>query len=152
MHRLVDNRSKVFQLADLTFQQREVVRNCMAKHHGAGEPPPSVIIENVENTTRGNAGRTAETIQRYSEVCTKAGPTRSHPFRGVRELSLQPTDLDRLVGKSAPLAEQIDTLSERYKKVASYLEIPDKENFLTSNAYVRFSLNSQKCLPPITQY
>jgi len=86
---------------------------------GSGAPPPKFDSDDLAAMSRGRAERVATAIRSYAAAIADAGPPAEHPFAGVGNCDLQPTDLGRLqrqlseaAGKAARLAEAIGTAAE----------------------------------------
>jgi len=86
-----------------------------ARFAGAGSPPPSLSLDGLEKVDRLRANEIATEIQTYVELLAREGQECDHPFRGVRNLSLQPTDLARAFAN-------IDEFVCRCEKVAAKFE------------------------------
>lgn len=88
---------------------------------GAGEPPPSLAAPGIENMNRIIADEIAAEIANYASLFGREGPESAHPLRGVRELSMQPTDLARICEASERLADRCNELDKRFAQIADLL-------------------------------
>lgn len=66
---------------------------------GKGRLPPSIPLDGLERLDSTQRRKAVQTICRYVEALEKVGAPEAHPFRGVQEYDLQPTDLSRLEGE-----------------------------------------------------
>ncbi|HBS33432.1 MAG TPA: DUF3320 domain-containing protein [Parvularcula sp.] len=92
-----------------------------AKFAGAGSPPPSLSVDGLEKIDRLRANEIAAEIQTYAELLVREGQECDHPFRGVRNFSLQPTDLTRVCSDAEIFAAECERVAKQFGQVAAYL-------------------------------
>lgn len=63
---------------------------------GQGARPPAIPLDGLETLNPEARAGAQDAIARFVAARDRAGPPDAHPFRGVRALDLQPTDLARL--------------------------------------------------------
>lgn len=77
---------------------------------GKGALPPSIPLDSLEKLDLAQRRRAVQAITRYLEAMEKIGAPEAHPFRGVQEYDLQPTDLSRLEGELSKASNALDSL------------------------------------------
>lgn len=68
---------------------------------GQGAKPPSIPLDGLERLGAPERKAALGAIARFAEALLVVGAPEHHPYRGVREYDLQPTDLSRLGGELA---------------------------------------------------
>lgn len=63
---------------------------------GQGTPPPQLSLDGLESLTKEDQKRIGTAISNYVRALEASDYKTEHPFMGVRNLDLQPTDLQRL--------------------------------------------------------
>jgi hypothetical protein len=88
---------------------------------GKSAPPPSIPLAGLENLARESRRSAFAAIGRFTAALDAAGTLSEHPFRGVRALDLQPTDLDRLASELRAAAAAIGDLTRHAARLARLL-------------------------------
>ena len=68
----------------------------LIRYSGLDLPAPSVALTDLERLTNVARDRIARNVQQFADALRDSGFPRQHPFIGVNELDLQPTDRRRL--------------------------------------------------------
>lgn len=110
----------------------------LSKFSGSGQPPPSILVDDIESISRSSAIEITRSIEKFSERLSKIGSLSAHPYYGVQELSLQPTDQARLQTSSVELSGVIEKLDSQYKKVAAVLNISALPTLSNISELVKF--------------
>lgn len=63
---------------------------------GRGVPAPRIPIDGLSDLAKPDLEGVVEQVRTYANLSLRAGPTSDHPFFGVGETGLQPTDLRRV--------------------------------------------------------
>ncbi len=92
-----------------------------AKYAGSGAPPPFIAAAGLDDIDRAQADEIASNIETYAGLLAREGPDNKHPFRGVRNLSLQPTDLQRACERADALARRCERVAADFGSVATNL-------------------------------
>jgi len=78
---------------------------------GRGAQPPSIPLEGLESLGPQQRKAALQAIERFVEALKAIGAPEVHPYRGVGEYNLQPTDLSRLVGELEAATAAITAVS-----------------------------------------
>ncbi len=85
----------------------------MVNFIGKGATPPAIPLDGLHALGREARAAACDAIAQFIPAWTKAGAPENHPFRGTRQLDLQPMDLARLEKElSAAIAAVGDLLKE----------------------------------------
>ncbi|MEM9740055.1 MAG: DUF3320 domain-containing protein [Pseudomonadota bacterium] len=90
---------------------------------GRGAPPPSWRQDHLAKLTAGKAREIAELIDAYTTALEGVGKRSDHPFAGTTNLTLQPTDLQRLKPKLADTAKATEDLVGRCQALSQTLGV-----------------------------
>lgn len=90
----------------------------------SGRQPPSIPLEGLEKFGRVRRQNGQQALLKLLGILEEAGPPGRHPFRAVRELNLQPTDLARLATDLTSAAEAIDGLLGEAARISGAVSIP----------------------------
>jgi Protein of unknown function (DUF4011)/REase_MTES_1575/Protein of unknown function (DUF3320)/AAA domain len=88
---------------------------------GQGAPTPKMATDGLADVHAGEAKQLGSLIAAFGNAVTDAGPLHDHPFFGVWQLDLQPTDLARLGGRLEAVADIIAELSDAISTAADAL-------------------------------
>jgi hypothetical protein len=95
----------------------------LARAVGQNESPPDAILSLDVCADAVAFGRVEEAASQLVKLAKTAGPMREHPWKGVRNLQLQPMDLERFIGGLPPLSEAISALKKLCENGAAILNI-----------------------------
>lgn len=84
----------------------------------SGARPPSIPMQGMEKLGPQDRERGRSALTKLAEAHREAGPPDRHPFRGVRALNLQPTDLARLETEIKAISSAIEALVSESHKIA----------------------------------
>lgn len=107
-------------------QSGESAFDAMARQiHFAGQnaPAPTMLADGLADVHADEAKRLGMLIAAFGNAVSEAGPLHEHPFFGVRQLDLQPTDMERLSGKLKATAETVASLIAAINSAAKALGI-----------------------------
>ncbi|MDF2141733.1 DUF3320 domain-containing protein [Paenirhodobacter sp. CAU 1674] len=90
---------------------------------GKGAPAPSIALDSLETLTRSMRDQAVDAIEHFISASKRVGEPEEHPFRGTRNLDLQPTDLARLENEIDDAVTAIDELLDRASEVSVRLHI-----------------------------
>lgn len=82
-------------------------------------PPPRLDSETFAELTNAERDALRKTVQAFAESLDEIGPPHKHPFFGVQNLDLQPTDLNRL---EAELKKALDSTRELVRTASMIAE------------------------------
>lgn len=88
---------------------------------GAGCKPPSIREDGLERLTREARKQALDAIEAFRTAMGRVGAFEAHPYRGVSEIDLQPTDLDRLEDDLGRAAQAIRALCLEASQIAAAL-------------------------------
>jgi hypothetical protein len=94
-------------------QSGESAFDAMARQiHFAGQnaPAPTMLADGLADIHADEAKRLGSLIAAFGNAVSDAGPLHEHPFYGVGQADLQPTDMERLSGRLKATAETIASL------------------------------------------
>ena len=77
---------------------------------GKGAQPPSIPLEGLERLGPDQRKSAIQAISRFVQALNDVGAPEAHPFRGVGDFDLQPTDLSRLEGELQAASAQLTKL------------------------------------------
>ena len=127
-HKLRETRDKLNTIAgDLhreVGQSGESAFEAMARQihfMGQGAPAPKVATEGLADVHATVAKQFGSLIAAFGNAVTDAGPLHDHPFFGVGQHDLQPTDLARLGGRLDAVADITAGLSDAISAAADAL-------------------------------
>jgi very-short-patch-repair endonuclease len=95
---------------------------------GKGAPPPSIPLAGLENLNRESRRTAYGAIKQFTAALDAAGALEEHPYRGVKELDLQPTDLHRLANDLRAAAAAIEDLKGQVAHLARLLHRTEPVN------------------------
>lgn len=90
---------------------------------GKNAPTPKMAADGLSEINRADAKQVGTLISTYGDAIAEAGPIENHPFYGVAQLELQPTDLTRLKINFKNLAQKVDGLSKSIESAANALGV-----------------------------
>lgn len=93
---------------------------------GQSTPAPTMPADGLADLHVDEAKRLGTLMATFGEAVRDAGPLNNHPFFGVGQLELQPTDLARLSDKLAAVAESAASLNLAIKTAAEVLRVEAK--------------------------
>ncbi|WP_050526531.1 DUF3320 domain-containing protein [Pseudorhodobacter aquimaris] len=85
---------------------------------GRGAQPPSIPLVGLENLGPPQRRAALQAIVRFVEALKGVGAPETHPYRGVAEYNLQPTDLARLSGELGAAAAALTAVSAEAASLA----------------------------------
>ncbi|WP_422003063.1 DUF3320 domain-containing protein [Roseovarius mucosus] len=91
---------------------------------GKGAQPPSIPLEGLERLGAPERQAALAAIARFVEALRDIGAPDCHPYRGVSNYDLQPTDLSRLGGELAAASTALTHLSAEAARLAPTLLRP----------------------------
>jgi hypothetical protein len=92
-----------------------------ARFMGAGVRPPRLKADRLASMTRAREAELLELIGKYGNLLAKGQGSRQHPFKGVRNLDLQPVDLARLVVDLTNAIEDFELFAPAFNAAMSDL-------------------------------
>ncbi len=93
---------------------------------GVGAPPPTLRRASLPNVTKQQLSDVMSAIDSYGEIRTQVGPRRDHPFFGVRNLTLQPLDVQRLIQHIGKAIGPLEALAETLSAYAKALDVESR--------------------------
>lgn len=87
----------------------------------SGIQPPKLVLPQASRWTSSQFESAQKACQQYANVIRTAGLTKDHPWRGVGNLNLQPTDLQRLSTKLKAASSAFQTLEKSVPEVIGLL-------------------------------
>jgi Protein of unknown function (DUF4011)/REase_MTES_1575/Protein of unknown function (DUF3320)/AAA domain len=127
-HKLREARDKLNVIAgDLhreVGQSGESAFEAMARQihfMGQSAPAPQMATDGLADFHAGEAKQLGALIAAFGNAVTEAGPLHDHPFFGVGQLDLQPTDISRLGDRLQTIANATAELSDAISEAASAL-------------------------------
>ncbi len=90
----------------------------------SGCRPPVIPLQGLEKAGRSDRDHGTRAIEKLLRALEEAGSPDRHPYRSVRELNLQPTDLERLKVELAAAVEAIHELLAEAARVADVISMP----------------------------
>jgi hypothetical protein len=112
---------------------------------GKGTRPPAISYEGLETMDLQARRRATKTINEYVKALQQIGVPSNHPFRGVKALDLQPTDVSRL---SDELTAGLDSFSSIFGMVQDFCDTAGIDT-PSSLGQLDMVLNLLECLEPI---
>lgn len=94
----------------------------LVRAHGIGRPPPRISVSAAVNWTFAEYQTICATVERYTAITDVSGPVTAHPWRGVRNRTLQPPDLQRLELQGPDAADAFEALNVRARSGALLME------------------------------
>jgi hypothetical protein len=94
---------------------------------GKGAKPPCIPLTGLEELGGEERNTALQAITRFVEALEAVGAPEVHPFRGVRNHDLQPTDLSRLETELEDASVALNTLEVEAAAVAKLLFQPEPE-------------------------
>jgi hypothetical protein len=91
---------------------------------GQKTSPPLLKAVGLHELTNEKRDDLIRKIEAFRDIFKKAGPAKSHPFRGVAALDIQPTDLQRLEDELIEADKEIVFLLEHAISVSAKLVFP----------------------------
>ena len=85
---------------------------------GKGALPPSIPLDNLDRLGLSERRTAAQAISRFVEALAVIGSPEAHPFRGVQNHDLQPTDLSRLEADLATASTSLTSLLSEASRLA----------------------------------
>lgn len=101
--------------------------------------PPNIPLDDLHLLDRDAREAATQAIKEYTAARSKIGAPENHPFRGTRNLNLQPTDLTRLGGELTAAVSAIDELLTECQKLASIVQQIEPRT-ISENSALGFSL------------
>ncbi len=87
----------------------------------SGIQPPKMALPQASHWTPSQFGSAQKACQQYANVMRTAGLAKNHPWRGVGNLTLQPTDLQRLSSKLSAASAAFQTLQKSVPELIGLL-------------------------------
>ncbi len=103
---------------------------------GKGAQPPSIPLDNLDKLNLAQRRIAAQAIARFVEALAVIGAPEAHPFLGVQDYDLQPTDLSRLEGDLATASIAIGALLTEVERIAASVTRPAPLTFSETAALV----------------
>ncbi|NPD16486.1 DUF3320 domain-containing protein [Xinfangfangia sp. D13-10-4-6] len=91
---------------------------------GKGAQPPSIPLDNLDKLSLPQRRTAAQSISRFVEALAVIGAPEAHPFRGVQDYDLQPTDLLRLEGDLSAASTALNALLTEGGRIGAELARP----------------------------
>lgn len=91
---------------------------------GKDAKPPSISLENLNQLDASHRRTAIQAIVRFVEALVVIGAPEVHPFRGVGEYDLQPTDISRLEGELEAASAALTKLYLEAAGQAKFLQKP----------------------------
>ena len=88
---------------------------------GADKKFPEIPRDGLEKLSHERRLQLCNSIERFTDALSHSGPREQHPYRGTKELDLQPTDLARLESELAQAIDAIERLQDETRKLAERL-------------------------------
>ena len=99
----------------------------IARLIGRDVPPPQIPSDSLENLDEPARRELVDRLATFVELTKQAGPEANHPFAGVGETGLQPTDLQRVGPELDATIQGIAELRERAAGAAEAAGLPVPE-------------------------
>lgn len=100
----------------------------LVRAQGLEIPPASTPMPDVTAWTKEDYQRAVSATSRLAEEITKTGPKTQHPWFGVGNLDLQPTDLARLEQSSSRARRMLVSFTDLIRNTAATLAVPAPGN------------------------
>ena len=84
----------------------------LARAKGLGLPPCAVALPGAEGWTGADFAAISKAARTLARIVAEAGPAGGHPWSGVRNLDLQPFDVERLAADAGALAPDLERFAE----------------------------------------
>jgi very-short-patch-repair endonuclease len=95
----------------------------------SGIQPPKMVLPHASRWTPSQFESAQKACQQYANVMRTAGLAKDHPWRGVGNLTLQPTDLQRLFPKLSAASSSYQTLQKSAAELMSLLNWEGEPRF-----------------------
>jgi very-short-patch-repair endonuclease len=92
----------------------------------AGFSPPDISIRDIQNWPYERRNIAIDAVDALARITQKAGRREEHPFNGVHNPHVLPTDLPRLKQRLDRLLQKIDRASEATAKVARSVHVDEE--------------------------
>lgn len=99
----------------------------LSRFLGRGVTPPVIPLEDLEKLDRKSRREIAELINLYVEARNTVGSPEAHPFYGVEETELQPTDVARLRSELREAVDASKALLQDASEIAEALNVSPPE-------------------------
>ena len=101
---------------------------------GRGDvPDPSIPQHGIEQLDQERRDAVAQAVGEYIRALELTGNVDEHPFRGAREIGLQPVDQNRLKKELDTAADGIDAFMKHASETARSWELPEPATFDETN-------------------
>src|SRR5215204_3200848 len=91
---------------------------------GRGLPPPEIRITGLETWDSGAYQRVENAVESLASIFQRLGTNQAHPWRGIRNLHLQPPDLARLQDRLTKLRKVLQELAQLSASSATVIAQP----------------------------
>ncbi len=96
---------------------------------GQGAQPPSIRLAGLDKLGATQRNAALQAISALMQAMKRAGPPASHPFLGIKELGLQPTDLARLAAELNEASSALAAMTDRVSQAARPLALAEPRSF-----------------------
>ena len=142
-------RDKLNEVADMLHQQLpeygytpfSVIAD-ISDFMGRGVPPPGTRSENLHKLTDSDRNSCVQDIMEFCETIDRSGIPAEHPFLGVADCDLQPTDIRRLEGDLGNAVMAVDKYLESAGHVSSALSYPAVETLRAGKVLIKLLAHS----------
>jgi hypothetical protein len=101
-------------------------------------PPPSYSVPEMASWTNSVYETVSKAAETYARTIRTSGPVHSHPWRGVRNAGLEPTDLDRIAEAGPRVAAELRELAKTAALISPYLQIDWQNSLAGIGRLIRF--------------
>lgn len=117
---------------------------------GKGAQPPSIPLDGLDRLGPAHRHNACKAITRFIEALGAIGAPEAHPFRGVRQHELQPTDLSRLEVELDAGCAALTTLLAESAQLAKRVLLPTPLSFADIEGLIA-ALEMLSSAPPDVQ-
>ena len=114
----------------------EVLSN-LIRFAGNNAPPPTISTTHLVDLTHDDELEISTKIKHFCDLIASNGPENTQPFRGSNNLSLQPTDLLRLVDQLEVLEAKLNELIRISENLANILKLDGAASIHHLNEHLR---------------
>jgi Protein of unknown function (DUF4011)/AAA domain len=110
----------------------------LVRAKGLGLPPSSTAVPGMVTWTRTEYETVLDLVEAYAKINKTSGPVHIHPWRGIRNEMLDPTDLDRIAETVPPATSRLRALAKLADSTAPLLPSDGPTSFASIVRLKRF--------------
>ena len=139
VNKLKQARDKLNKIADVLHQSMPEnsespfqTMSELIRFIGSDKKLPEISRDGLEKLSRKQRLQICDSIKQFTKALSRSGPREQHPYRGTKELDLQPPDLVRLENELAQAVKAITKLQNKVKKFSELLRRDPPESVVES--------------------